>query len=47
MAGVYDVHDYLEERRDALSQWAAVLSSVEEDGKVVPIRQHKTGDRAQ
>ena len=37
VAGVYDRHDYLEERRQALEQWAAVLVSIDGTAKVVPI----------
>ena len=35
--GVYDRHDYLEERRQALEQWAAILAD-DSTGKVVPIK---------
>lgn len=39
--GVYDAHDYFEERRDALNQWAALLVALErgEDWNVAPMRQ--------
>lgn len=38
--GIYDRHDYLEERRHALSLWAELLVSLErgEQAKVVPLR---------
>ncbi|GAB6048464.1 tyrosine-type recombinase/integrase [Methyloparacoccus murrellii] len=41
MEGVYDAHDYFEERRDALNQWAALLGALErgEDWNVTPLRQ--------
>ena len=38
VAGIYDRHDYLEERRQALQQWAAILASDDSAGKVVPIK---------
>ena len=34
---VYDRHDYFEERKQALEQWAAVVESIEGDSRVVPI----------
>jgi integrase len=36
--GVYDRHDYLDERRAALEQWAAVLSGLDGGAVVVPLR---------
>lgn len=41
MEGVYDAHDYLEERREALNRLAALLVALErgEDWNVVPMRQ--------
>lgn len=41
--GIYDRHDYLEERRQALEQWAVMLENIEEGGQVVPLRRKKTG----
>lgn len=40
LVGVYDQHDYIEERRAALEAWAALLVELEHGGagKVVPIR---------
>lgn len=35
--GVYDRYDYLEERREALNAWAAVLIDLENERKVTPI----------
>lgn len=37
VAGVYDRHDYLTERRAALEQWADVFGSIEGGGRVVPL----------
>jgi integrase len=37
VAGVYDRHDYLEERRAALQRWAAVLEAIDGGGEVVPL----------
>ncbi len=42
VAGTYNRHDYFEERRTALHQWASILVSLEEGRdprKVVPIRE--------
>ena len=36
--GIYDRHDYVEERREALRQWAAVLESADSGGNVVPLK---------
>jgi integrase len=38
VAGIYDRHDYLEERRQALQQWAAVLGLIDRGGNVVPLK---------
>lgn len=40
LVAVYDQHDYLEERREALERWAAFIQSCEQprDAKVLPIR---------
>ena len=35
--GVYDRYDYFDERKEALTAWAAVLAGLEGDKKVVPI----------
>jgi len=37
MAGIYDRHDYFEDRRAALDLWAGVLSELEQGAKVVPL----------
>jgi integrase len=36
MEGVYDVHDYLEEKRAALRTWEGYLSSLHGNEQVVP-----------
>lgn len=36
--GVYDRHDYFDERREALTQWANLLSEIEGGRKVVAIK---------
>lgn len=41
--GIYDRHDYLEERRQALEQWAVMLANIEEGGQVVPLHRKKAG----
>lgn len=38
---VYDQYDYLEERKHALEQWAAVLGSLEKGGEIIPIKKAK------
>jgi integrase len=42
--GIYNRHDYFEERKAALNAWAALLTQLEDGntGKVVPIKQRKT-----
>lgn len=41
--GVYDRHDYIEERRQALQAWADLLDELEAGAsKIVPIRGRKT-----
>lgn len=42
--GIYNRHDYFEERKDALETWARLLVNLEEGdtGKVVPIKQKKS-----
>jgi integrase len=42
VAGVYDRHDYLPERRRALEQWAGVLEAIETGGQVVPLHARRT-----
>ena len=38
--GTYDIHDYYQERREALTLWTAVLvDAFSGEGKVVPFRQ--------
>jgi len=37
VAGVYDRHDYLEERLQALQQWAVMLANIEAGRQVVPL----------
>jgi len=39
IAGVYDHHDYLEDRKQALGQWADMLESIEKGADVVPMFQ--------
>lgn len=41
--GIYNRHDYFEERKAALTTWAALLIEIEagDSGKVVPIKQQK------
>jgi integrase len=41
VAGVYDRHDYFEERKAALNTWAAVLTGLRDRPNVVPIRRKK------
>ena len=43
VAGVYDRHDYLAERRAALEQWADVLGAIEGGGQVVPLHSNQAG----
>ena len=39
LIGVYDKHDHLEERRDALAKWANLLAELEgKPDNVVPLR---------
>ena len=42
--GIYNPHDYFEERKDALETWARLLLQLEEGdaGKVVPIKRKKS-----
>ncbi len=40
--GVYDRYDYFEERKEALNAWAGVLSSLEDERKVIPIGKKKS-----
>lgn len=41
VAGVYDRHDYLEDRRQALAQWAAMLENIEKGAVVAPLFKRK------
>lgn len=41
--GVYDRHDYLDERRQALERWAVMLENIEVGGQVVPLHRKKVG----
>ena len=43
--GIYDRHDYIDERREALNKWAAFLECFEtgKDWNVVPLRSKKSG----
>ncbi|SBT08089.1 Phage integrase [Candidatus Accumulibacter aalborgensis] len=46
--GIYNRHDFFDERKDALQKWADLLDEIErgEDKKVVPIRRPKVSAKA-
>jgi hypothetical protein len=44
--GIYNRHDYFDERKKALTEWARLLTALEEgraDYNVVPMRKSKVG----
>ena len=45
VVGIYNRHDYFEERKAALQAWADLLTELEagDSGKVVPIKRKKAG----
>jgi len=45
VVGIYNRHDYFEERKSALQAWADLLTELEsgDSGKVVPIKKRKAG----